>query len=143
MQFDRDALRLAIQTIPCRHCGSKGAEAAVEMEGPHFMRLTCHSCGRFLDWLGWPPEAEPRKRRPGKRLLTRIGEDHCEICGRSRFEIPLPGQLIPHHVIPVETGGSDDADNLRAYCSSCHGLVEWARTYFGHYHPEPVEDEAA
>ena len=31
--------------------------------------------------------------------------------------------------------GNNDPENLRVYCSACHALVNWVRTYFGHYHP--------
>jgi hypothetical protein len=31
--------------------------------------------------------------------------------------------------------GTDDRENLRVYCSGCHALVNWLRTYFGQYHP--------
>jgi hypothetical protein len=29
----------------------------------------------------------------------------------------------------VADGGKDDLDNLRAYCSACHAMVNWARAY--------------
>jgi hypothetical protein len=41
--------------------------------------------------------------------------------------------------------GPDDQGNLRIYCSACHAIVNWIRTYFGHYHvpaSQPVDADA-
>jgi hypothetical protein len=49
-------------------------------------------------------------------------------------ELPPPEQLEVHHVLEVAADdGTDDPVNLRAYCSACHAMVNWIRTYFGHY----------
>ncbi len=135
MQFNAVDIRDTLATIPCRYCGGVGGNATLETEGLHFARIECLSCSAWLDWLGWPPNPE-KKRRGRRSLVTRLGDDRCEICHRSRFEIPPPGQLEAHHVIQKTAGGADDPQNLRLYCSPCHELVHWARTYFGHYHPD-------
>jgi len=41
-----------------------------------------------------------------------------------------------------DDGGDEDA-NLRVYCSACHAMVNWARTYFGHYHEVAVATETS
>lgn len=133
MEFAREELRAAIATLPCRQCGSIGGIATIEREGPHFARVECESCGYWIDWLGWPPDPQ-RERRATTRRIERLGDDRCELCLRARFELPPPAQLETHHVIQVEAGGTDEPGNLRVYCTPCHRLVHWARTYFGHYH---------
>lgn len=133
MQFSREDFRTTIATIPCI-CGSKGATATAETDGPHFMRLTCNGCGRFLDWISWPVE-RPSDHKRRRQRITKLGEDRCELCLRSRFELPVPQTLQEHHVIEHAEGGSDEPDNTRVYCTACHAKILWLRTYFGHYHP--------
>lgn len=138
MQFNAETIRIDLATMPCRNCGAEGGVATVEEEGtPHFARIECRSCGYWIDWLGWPPEKPSDRKR--HRRITRLGDDHCELCLRTRFQLPAPEELQPHHVIEHGDGGSEDDTNIRWYCSSCHALVHWTRTYFGHYHPSGEE----
>ena len=61
----------------------------------------------------------------------------------NRDELPAPEQLEVHHVLEVVADdGNDDRENLRVYCSACHAMVNWTRTYFGHYHPTVVSFSA-
>jgi predicted HNH restriction endonuclease len=84
----------------------------------------------------FPDAAPKRDRRKSRKKLRDLG-DRCEICLRHRDELPPQQQLEVHHVLEVATDdGTDDRDNLRAYCSACHAMVNWVRTYFGHYHSE-------
>lgn len=132
MRFEADGLRVAIATLRCRYCGQVGANATIELEGEHFARLVCAACDRTVEWLGWPPAPEKRERRRTARRadeLTRNGIDHCELCLRS--ELPPPDRLAVHHL--DEDATNDDPANLRLYCTGCHQLVHWLRTYFGHY----------
>jgi hypothetical protein len=53
---------------------------------------------------------------------------------RHRDDLPVPEELHVHHVMEVAADdGADDLENLRLYCSACHSMVNWIRTYFGHY----------
>jgi hypothetical protein len=40
---------------PCRRCGSTVARQGPGA-GPHYARLVCDGCGRFLRWLPKPAE---------------------------------------------------------------------------------------
>jgi hypothetical protein len=134
MRFEADELRTAIAAMPCPDCGHIGGHAQLELEGLHFARIVCPTCRRFLDWLGWPPKPEKRERRRTARLadeLKRLGLDHCELCLRSEADLPPPDALRVHHV--DEEATNDDPANQRLYCTGCHQLVHWLRTYFGHY----------
>jgi hypothetical protein len=103
---------------------------------PHFARVDCRQCGAWIDWVKYPEEVPKRDRRKSRKKLRDLG-DRCEICLRHRDELPAPEQLTVHHVLEVAADdGSDEEENLRVYCSACHAMVNWARTYFGHYHPE-------
>ena len=134
MDFDPDEVRHALATLPCRNCGAQAAKATLEQDGPHFARIECEACGAWIDWLSWPLQrASERKRR--RQRITRLGEDRCEICLRTQAELPPPDTVNEHHVIAHADSGASDPDNTRVYCTACHRLVEWARTYFGHYHP--------
>jgi hypothetical protein len=63
--------------------------------------------------------------------LARLGGDHCELCLRGRFALPPPDTLEVHHL--DEDATNNDPTNLRLYCTGCHRLTHWLRTYFGHY----------
>jgi hypothetical protein len=88
----------------------------------------------------WPEAAPKNDRRRSRKKLRDLG-DRCEICLRHRDELPKPEQLEVHHVLEVAADdGTDHPENLRAYWSACHAMVNWLRRYFGHYHPEVVVD---
>ena len=102
-------------------------------EGPHFARLNCNGCGAFIEWVSLPDAPPKSERRKSRKKLHDLG-DRCEICLRHRDDLPPPQELQVHHVLEVSADdGPDDLDNLRLYCSACHSMVNWIRTYFGHY----------
>jgi hypothetical protein len=108
------------------------------MDGPHFARVDCNNCKRFIDWMSLPDAPAKRDRRKSRKKLDDLGE-RCEICLRHRDDLPGPEELQVHHVLEVAADeGSDELSNLRLYCSACHSIVNWARTYFGHYHSDAV-----
>jgi hypothetical protein len=135
VQFDPDTITAELAATQCKRCGHIGAGLTFTfLEGPHFARLNCNGCGAFIEWLAMPTAAPKRQRRKSRKKLDDLG-DRCEICLRHRNELPPPQELQVHHVLEVAADdGPDDLDNLRLYCSACHSMVNWTRTYFGHYH---------
>ncbi len=133
MKFDRDTITAELAAKQCKSCGHIGAGMTFAfLEGPHFARLDCNGCGAFIEWVSMP-DAPKRERRKTRRKLEHLG-DRCEICLRHRDELPAPEQLEVHHVLEVAAdAGSDEDANLRVYCTACHSIVGWLRTYFGHY----------
>lgn len=134
MRFDPDELRPALAALRCPDCGHVGGRATLRLEGTHFAQIACPTCGLHLDWLAWPPTPEKRERRRTARLadeLRRLELDHCELCLRSRSMLPPPDTLTVQHV--DENAWNNDPANQRLYCTGCHQLVHWLRTYFGHY----------
>ena len=100
-------------------------------------------CGAWIDWVDFPDTPPKSDRRKSRKKLRDLG-DRCEICLRHGDDLPHPQKLEVHHVLEVAADdGSDDPANLRVYCSACHSMVNWARTYFGHYHPEMGTNVAA
>lgn len=132
MDFDRDTISDALAHAACRRCGSVGATISFVLDGPHFARVDCYRCGAWIDWVKFPT-AEPRRDRRSSRKKLRDLGDRCELCLRHAAELPPRERLEVHHVLEVAAdSGGDDVPNLRAYCSACHALVGWLRTYFGH-----------
>jgi hypothetical protein len=139
VEFHRDTITAELAAKSCKRCDHIGAGMTFTFtEGPHFARLNCNGCGSFIEWVSLPDApAKPNRRRSRKKLRD-LG-DRCEICLRHRDELPKPEQLEVHHALEVEADdGTDDLENLRAYCSACHAMVNWVRTYFGHYQPPVV-----
>jgi len=134
VQFNLETFRSEIADLTCPSCSRQGEKrVSIVPDGPHFARIHCLICSAFVDWLAFPKQTVSERRRKRARVLTT--QDRCELCLRHELELPGAEKLQEHHVVAWENGGSDDAGNLRVYCPACHGLVEWARTYFGHYHP--------
>jgi hypothetical protein len=122
----------------CKRCGHIGGSMTVVLgeSGPHFARVDCKGCGAFIDWVSYPVGAPKTDRRRSRRQLRHLG-DRCEICLRHRDDLPAGETLQVHHVLEVVADqGQDDPTNLRVYCSACHSMVNWIRTYFGHYHAD-------
>lgn len=137
VKFDIDTITAELAAKTCKQCGHIGAGITLSfLDTPHFARLNCNGCGAFIEWVGMPDAPAKKDRHKSRKKLRDLG-DRCEICLRHRDELPAPEQLEVHHVLEVAADdGTDDRDNLRAYCSACHAMVAWTRTYFGHYHPE-------
>lgn len=135
MRFDLDTITAELAAKSCKQCGHIGAGMTFTFtEGPHFARLNCKACGAFIEWVSRPDAPAKRDRRKSRKKLPDLG-DRCEICLRHRDELPPPEELQVHHVVEVGADdGPDDLSNLRGYCSACHSMVNWMRTYFGHYH---------
>lgn len=137
LQFLGDEIQRILREATCPRCGSGLCARSDTSDGPHFAKLACLACGAHLDWIAWPKTEteEKRDRKRSRRYVTRLGEQRCELCLRHENELPPPAKLEVHHVIEKGSGGADEPENLRLYCTACHSLVNWIRTYFGHYHP--------
>lgn len=136
MELKRDTISRELAELRCERCQHVGArvETVFQQGPPHFAKALCENCGRFIDWIGWPPEPEAGKQRRRRHIKTVA--DRCELCLRSKTELPEPEKIDWHHVIEHSAGGDPDPRNLRPYCTACHSMVNWIRTYFGHYHPD-------
>lgn len=137
VEFYRDTITAELAAATCRRCGSIGGKMqfVLDQDSPHFARVDCRECGAWIDWVRFPDAAPKTDRRKSRKKLRDLG-DRCELCLRHRNELPEPQQLQVHHVLEVVADdGTDDDGNLRVYCSACHAIVNWIRTYFGHYHP--------
>lgn len=136
MEFHRDGLVDDLARVQCRRCWAQGA--TIEFAGidtPHFAKVVCRTCYNFVEWLSWPEKPKTDRKKSRKKL--RDLDQRCELCLRHQEDLPSPGKLEVHHVLEKSADdGSDEANNLRIYCTSCHSLVSWVRTYFGHYHPD-------
>jgi hypothetical protein len=135
VKFDRETITAELAAKSCKRCGHIGAGMTFAfLDTPHFARLDCNGCGAFIEWVGHPDAPPKRDRRKSRKKLPDLGE-RCEICLRHRDDLPPPEQLEVHHVLEVAADdGTDETQNLRVYCSACHSMVNWMRTYFGHYH---------
>jgi hypothetical protein len=136
MEFYRETITAELAAATCKRCGSIGGKMwfVFDQGSPHFARVDCRECGAFIDWVRFPDAAPKTDRRKSRKKLRDLG-DRCEICLRHRDELPTPEQLEVHHVLEVGADdGTNDRENLRVCCSACHAMVNWIRTYFGHYH---------
>lgn len=130
------------------------------MDHPYPDQLQCPSCWRMLpftprpDTQHWgeircpshghrfvpkPAEAKKPKRKTNWALITELHADMRHYCWACLREKSLLASLRPsvclqvHHIIPVESGGTDAAHNLMLLCSECHAEIHRRREAFDRY----------
>lgn len=106
-------------------------ESKIEVDAPppHYRKEVCGGCGAFIRWV---PRHGSDRKRPGSHrdLVKKYSRGWCECCLRREENIPAPGCLEAHHVVPFEHGGGNERSNIWIVCTACHRHIEWARTYF-------------
>lgn len=121
-------------TPSCKHCGYPGPHNVVDAEAPHYQRLDCGECNRYIKFL-----PELAKKRSDKntshraRWIEAQGGLVCHWClvqkeqTRAAFHID--------HIKPLEFGGVDEFRNTRPLCAACHtirhALISYQRTLRG------------
>ena len=94
--------------------------------GDHYGAVECLTCGRFLEWLPWPPRSKEEQKRKRSKPLTVLDEDICWYCGITKIHAGLLGlKLERAHTIErarlIDAGlPADDPLNLPLLCSECH-----------------------
>lgn len=131
----REQLRERLNQKQCPTCPNSVNMFEGPATGPHYARIICGDCGAWLDWLPWPKDyAEQKKNRPAVRV-TRLDEDRCVICLRTRLQVEALGQqLHAHHLDDraslVEGGYAPDIKERMAWlCSQDHEFVSMTRRY--------------
>lgn len=144
VQFvDKETMTAELAAAHCKQCGHIGGSMHVVLgeSGPHFARINCKACSAFIDWVSYPTAAPKRDRRRSRKKLRDL-DDRCEICLRHGDELPPGQEHQVHHVLEVAADdGGDEDKNLRVYCNACHSMVNWMRTYFGHYHAVALDTD--
>jgi len=100
-------------------------------EGPHYSKLSCPACGKYLAFGKKP--ANEGKRGKNKHTPESLGISHCEMCKRPGDRLGSRGVLEVHHVAEVQDGGADIPDNIWVVCTSCHKLIHHQRTYINQH----------
>jgi hypothetical protein len=80
-------------------------------------KIECGGCGKFIAWL---PKLKNKDRRSSNS--TGLAQGHyCQCCRKTGVT------LIGHHVIEVDEGGNNDADNIWTVCEPCHLVIHALR----------------
>ena len=120
----------------CVRCGSAERKTIIGPHaGGHYSRIECNNCGKFIKW-GKDPNKQKKSRKGNAELVKQFSKGYCEICLRKKKQLPKPQTLEAHHIIEVNQGGGDDAENIQIACTNCHRLIHHLRTYLGYYHTE-------
>ena len=92
-----------------------------QKEGKHYASIRIRDTGKFVAWI---PKPESKKRKASGKSLIKEKDLNpiCEMC-------LCLDNLEVHHVKEVKEGGTDDKDNLRVLCNSCHTLTHTLRSY--------------
>jgi hypothetical protein len=98
----------------------------------HYGKFVCPACGRLLSWAKKPDNEGKRRRPPQDHLhwvFEEAGIDYCQMCMRSRRELPHGTVLDVHHIVEVQDGGDHERSNLMLLCNVCHRIVHLLRLY--------------
>ena len=85
----------------------------------------CPHCKQGIDkdnfndlgyWAGWQSGKEPQYWQALRLYVFKRDEYTCLKCQET---LP-PKDLVCHHIIPKESGGTDSARNLMTLCQTCH-----------------------
>lgn len=102
--------------------------------------MVCPKCDRFLAWAK-KPENEKRNRRESQKLakvFESAGVHYCQICLRTKDELPPHVVLTVHHVVEVQDEGPDDPANTWRLCTICHEFVHLMRRNRSNPQERPV-----
>ena len=66
--------------------------------------------------IGRPIKDKVKTARLLRQRILQTREEKCEECGYNRF----PEAIHVHHIIERCKGGTDDLDNLKLLCPTCH-----------------------
>lgn len=125
----------------CKVCGGRGTIVHGPHPGGHYAKIDCSKCGRWIRWLPKPDVEKHRRPAAHRDLVEKFGKGFCELCLRKKDQLPLPQTLIGHHVDPYAKSRNKELkkEDVWILCTMCHRIVEWMRTYMGHYHNEHSE----
>lgn len=86
-------------------------------------RIECGLCHKFYFWL---PKLKNKDKRPSSS--TGLADNtFCQCCRKSGVN------LIGHHVIEEQEGGSSEPDNIWTVCEPCHQIIHALRRVAGFY----------
>ena len=118
----------------CKTCGMQTETVLVETpESPHYGKLECAKCGRYIKFVPKPDTDTTKYRRPQQHrsLVEKYSNGVCEFCLCSELELRPGTVLEAHHVHKYKNGGLDERENIWILCTKCHRLVHWMRRYVG------------
>jgi hypothetical protein len=115
----------------CPHCSGDIEVEYMPPGSTHYAALYCigdcsnniYNSPKFLKWI--PKPGTDKRKTNTKKLRKLIPEQtHCVVCDEAEIDARMPFHV--HHRIPVEKGGTDDANNLLLLCEICH--IDWHQT---------------
>lgn len=80
-------------------------------------RVECGTCHTFLAWL--PKFHNKANRKTSSTHLATAG--YCQLCRK------MGANLVGHHVIEVQEGGSNAPENIWTVCEPCHAVIHALR----------------
>ena len=125
----------------CKWCNATQIEPIVEEtpDTPHFAKLICPECNRFIDWMGMPQNKDKRGKS-SKFTPESLEIDYCEFCLRPQEMLGRNETLDIHHKMPVEFGGEDTQSNILVLCTYCHKTAHQRHTYlYKHYTVKSID----
>lgn len=122
-----------MKTQKCRFCMATNAPPDIELtpDGPHYAKVLCHECHRFLAWVAKPEKARS-KRDAGHHKLIRHKQPtirYCEVCLRMESSLQTGVTLHGHHILEYHDNGPATVANTLVTCTECHTLIHWRRRF--------------
>jgi len=114
----------------CQNCKKEVDPVVIPTpETIHEAALRCPECDRFL---AWKAKEKNTGKRPKNPITPRgLGIDFCELCRLSRADLPDKETLEIHHL--DWNYENNTRENLLVVCTACHAMVNFSKTYRGHF----------
>lgn len=98
----------------------------ITIDGPHYAKLVCKECERFIQWITNPEKPKNRSNTIKKQGISK----QCCFCGRKKEELGIRQTLEADHMIPLSEGGEDNVRNIMTLCTACHKLKNYMSLYW-------------
>lgn len=66
----------------CKWCGSIDLRETIMSHGPHYSRLDCNDCGKFVKWGKKPANSAPAEPRDTNKYTGGFGMNNVSLVGR-------------------------------------------------------------
>jgi len=113
----------------------------VPADPPHYEKLVCDVCGRFLQWLPKPDRAQAPRNGGHKEIASMAHA--CFLCGLTREQLKAIRRfIVGHHVFEYHRDEVKSApvrdDGAWPLCNSCHDYVHLVRKHHGNPEGPPL-----
>lgn len=117
-------------------CEGECVPVEAPADPPHYGKIICDVCGRFIQWLPKPDREKVPRPNLHRELAIKFGRGVCVLCGKTRAELKAIGRwLVGHHVYeyqrPEVKQTAPTPATVWEVCNACHEWIHFIRKHHG------------